>query len=378
MKDTVVILGTHPRGEKSFDTTRTDCDIWLFNESGAQGIYKHLSPTAVFQLHHPAIWKNPKNRCDPNHFKWLSTQDTCTIYMQEKYPEVPMSEAYPIDEVFKMLENVSINEKQSFRYSGSTPDYAMGLAAHLGYKRVEIHGIEMEMGSEYSFQRLGFGFWSGFLAGKGIELKIYSKIYNAPLYGYEGDVAIDKNEIQKRIETIKVEQGEYKEDYIKRAKEFIEDVDGFLKKDYIETFRMDLRDIMETARPLAILNGRIKELERYLEKANAMNAETGKSVFSLEEFETAGKQRAIQHNQQLKEVAIIGQNLDATVNKITKRRKPIKNRKLINSLKTIVKDFLNNNVSMWHTIGAINENQYYKNSLELSLKRAMGEDYNGD
>ena len=73
MKKTLVIMGTHPNGLKTFDWTRTDCDIWMFNEAPtakkANGELMYPKTDVVFQLHHEAIWKNPKNRNDKDHFK---------------------------------------------------------------------------------------------------------------------------------------------------------------------------------------------------------------------------------------------------------------------------------------------------------------------
>src|SRR3989344_1302379 len=72
MKKTLVIMGTHPNGLKSFDWTRSDCDIWMFNEAPntkkANGELMYPKSNATFQLHHEAIWKNPKNRNDKDHY----------------------------------------------------------------------------------------------------------------------------------------------------------------------------------------------------------------------------------------------------------------------------------------------------------------------
>src|SRR3990167_7232060 len=98
MKKTLVIMGSHPNGLKTFNWNRRDCDIWLFNEAptakkeNGELLYPHSD--AFFQLHHEAIWKSPKNRSDEKHYEWLKKGDTPTAYMQEKYKDVPKSVKY--------------------------------------------------------------------------------------------------------------------------------------------------------------------------------------------------------------------------------------------------------------------------------------------
>ena len=123
MKKTLVIMGTHYKGMQ-FDWKRTDCDIWMYNEApnvkiNGKPIYP--KPDALFQLHHEAIWKNPKNRSDEKHYEWLKSGQTPDIYMQEKYPEVPKSIKYPLEEILALTKNVQIvidGKEKIFKYFG--------------------------------------------------------------------------------------------------------------------------------------------------------------------------------------------------------------------------------------------------------------------
>ena len=187
-------MGSHPRTLKLFDWSRTDCEIWLFNEAAnakdAKGGLKYPKCDAVFQMHHEAIWRNPKNRSDLDHYQWLSSGKTSPIYMQEAYPDVPKSVRYPIEAVLSLVENVRMvvnGEEKKFTYFTSSPDYALALAALMWkkgkrYGRVEVWGIELETESEVYFsQRTGLGFWLGYLAALGIPLVFNGAIFNEPM-----------------------------------------------------------------------------------------------------------------------------------------------------------------------------------------------------
>ena len=88
-KATVAIVGSHPRTRSAFDFTRTDCDVWIFNEALADPSGWCKRADAVFQMHNPAIWRSPLNRNDPKHYNWLKSGDTPEVIMQEYYEDVP-------------------------------------------------------------------------------------------------------------------------------------------------------------------------------------------------------------------------------------------------------------------------------------------------
>lgn len=168
-----------------FDFNRADCDIWVFNESMSTEWVKRAD--AVFQLHIPTIWRNPNNRNDPRHYQWLKSGNTPTIYMQEKYEDVPKALEFPKDEVLTMLPNAKVNDGL-IREVMSTPSWALAYAVYLGYERIDIYGIELDSNTEYSYQQGNFKYWVGVAVGRGIEVNVYSSMFNAPLYGYEGEV----------------------------------------------------------------------------------------------------------------------------------------------------------------------------------------------
>jgi len=137
MKDTLVIIGSHPRTRDQFDFARTDCEIWMFNEaiSGQHNAWAKRAD-AIFQMHAPAIWRNPANRNDPGHAEWLKTQTAVTVWMQDSYPDVPMCKKYPLDEILSM-----IGGDPNHFLSSSVPQ-AMALAAYLNlYKLMSLFEI---------------------------------------------------------------------------------------------------------------------------------------------------------------------------------------------------------------------------------------------
>ena len=176
-RPTVAIVGSHPRTRANFDFSRTDCDIWTFNESlGNPNDAWCLRADAVFQMHKPVIWRSKANRSHAGHYEWLQGHNTPTIFMQDAYADVPKSECYPLEDVLALT--------PSFRYLTSSVAYAIALAVLKGYKRIEIYGAEMETGTEYGHQRQGMAFWIGLAIGKGIEVEhISPTFWYAPLYG---------------------------------------------------------------------------------------------------------------------------------------------------------------------------------------------------
>ena len=385
MKKTLVIMGTHPNGLKTFDWTRTDCDIWMFNEAPtakkADGQLMYPKTDVVFQLHHEAIWKNPKNRNDKDHFQWLTSGKTPTVYMQEQYSDVPKSVRYPIDRVLSLTKNVRLvvnGKEKSFKYFSSSPDFALALVAYIWkqgrkYKRVEVHGIELETESEYQYQKTGFGFWTGYLAALGIELVLYNKIFDAPVYGYEGDVAVTSAQIEQRIADLTQELGDEKDQYSQEAKVLLDSLSGLLRQDISVAVQAELNQITKRSEHAGILNGKIKESQRYLEKARAMEQKVGASVFAMGEFDGT----RIAYNKQYLEARQQALMLNAGISPLLKRLLNLKKgsqkrQRVLDEFGAKVAELMNKNMLLLHVAGAIQENQYYIDSLKLSIRSAGG------
>lgn len=385
MKKTLVIMGTHLNGFRTFNRSRTDCDVWMFNEApnfkNEKGELVYPKADAFFQLHHEAIWKNPKNRSDEAHYFWLKSGKTPTAYMQEKYKEVPKSVRYPIEDALALTKNVRmvINGKEKgVKYFSSSPDFAFALVAAMWkqgkrYERVEVHGIELATKSEYQSQRTGFGFWIGYLAALGIEVVLYNSIFDLPIYGYEGDVALSSSDIEKRVNELTKELGGDKERYQQDAKIFLDSIPGLLRKDISAQIQKDLNELNKSTDAAGILNGRIKENIKYLERAKAMEEASGTSVFSIGEFDGA----RIGFTQQYVQVRSEALNQNAQIDQLLKRllilkKGSQKRKRAVDEFGNKVAEVMNKNMLMLHTIGAIRENQYYIDSFKLSFEVAGG------
>jgi hypothetical protein len=280
MKDTVAIVGSHPKTSKNFDFDREDCDIWVFNEALKTDWCKRAD--GVFQIHQPVIWRSKTNRNDPDHYEWLKSGDTPTIYMIDQYEDVPRSERYPLDEI---MDKYWIAEK----YFTSSVAYSLALAVYKGYKKIEVYGVEMETGTEYGHQRVGVAYWIGFAQGQGVEVDFHGNILTAPLYGYDGDVRISIDFFEGRIDAAQPHATASHEQNVK--------VHGMIKERtnaFIETYKADLSELDnyvlafgQNSHNNGLWNGIVLLNENYLKKCKQMLEESGIYLIVRQEYEAA-------------------------------------------------------------------------------------------
>ena len=374
-------MGTHWKGLRDFDWSRKDCEIWMFNESSnakdKNGKLLYPRVDAIFQLHHEAIWRNPKNRSDENHYKFLKSGKTPPIYMQDAYQDVPKSIRYPISDVISLLQNIKVvidGKEKEFKYFSSTPEYALALVAKLykenkRYKQVEIYGIELELESEYVYQRAGFGFWLGYLAALGVPVILQSSMFNEPMYGYEGDMVIPSKDIQARIQDLEAELGADKEQYQNEAAEFLKGLSQLVNKDVSGKIETELNDITKRNERAGILSGKIKESNRYLEKAIIMEKAAGSAVFSPGEFDGVRISYSKQLDQIRTEAILVNAQIAQSLKKLLfLKKKSHKRQRALDELGSLIADLMNKNMTIFHIVGGIQENQYYLDSYKQSLR----------
>jgi len=270
---TVAILGTHPRTRDMAPWDDPKIDIWVQNEAGNQSFVKRCN--AVFQLHVPAIYMNPHNRCDPKHWEWLQQKhDGLSIYMQALDPLVPDSEQYPLESLISIL--------GCERFFTSTTDYMIALAIYLDYERIDLYGIEMETNTEYNQQQDSFMYWYGFAQGYGVKVIRHCAdwMFSKPLYGYEGIVKQDTAQYEQRIKEL-IEESRSWEKKIEQIGNRIEHglEDGNLDG--------NISDLLQANIQKGQIDGGISELKRYLEKIKAMEAVGGLGILTGNEFESA-------------------------------------------------------------------------------------------
>jgi len=263
--NTVAIVGSHPRTRALFDFDRTDCAVWIFNEAftDPQGWAKRAD--AVFQMHAPEIWRSPLNRNDPKHYEWLQTQTAVgAVYMQEAYPDVPAVVRYPLEEVRAML-GANFNHD---RYFTSSISYAIALAIYREYDRIEIYGVEMETNTEYMYQRDCVAFWTGYAAGRGIEVYTPINMFSPPyLYGYEGGANLGAQFYAARTAALKPEAEKMRQRYAEArllCDGMIGDWNGTIQDG--QKIVTAVIAMSELASNFGNVDGALQEAERYAQK----------------------------------------------------------------------------------------------------------------
>lgn len=355
------------------DFNRTDCDIWVFNE--AMSTNWATRADAVFQMHEEAIWKNPQNRNDPNHYAWLTSGNTPKVYMQERYEEVPQSEKYPLDEIVTELLPHLTKQGNPVKYFASSIDYALALAVYKGYKRIEVYGVELETQTEYTYQRTGFGLWCGMAAGRGVEVDLHVSIFDFPLYGYEGEVVLDYHIFDKRInelapivETIKAQYETQKTASENAFNKFIEsgaraDADEFMKLLNVQK---------ELGQQLSRIDGALQENTRYKGKADAMKDASGEFIFSRQEFEANTQNMQKMSAKAIADSNVAGGRCEVLFTELVRTSKARNRKRKAGEFLSQISEHMKHLFYSALYMGAFEENHRYASTLDASIKAAGG------
>jgi hypothetical protein len=368
---TLAIIGSHPRTREMFDFTRSDVEVWMFNEaiSGKGNVWAKRADV-IFQMHIPAIWKNPRNRNDPGHFDWLKSQNEMTVYMQEDYPEVPMCKKYPLESILDML-----GDKENHFLTSSVPQ-AMALAAYMGtFDRVEIYGVAMETNTEYQFQREGVSFWLGYLKGQGVDVFFADKTFNAPLYGYEGEVFIKYERFAERIALLAPEYQNIEAKYRAAKVDFDLALDRFAKhgQEFEKELMQAVVNLRTLSEQLGIVDGAIQENKRYEAKADEMKNTADSFVFSRQEFESGAANNRNKVKELETEIIAQGTTLEHIHNNIKQAAKGSPKRAKYLQMYTEAIDRYWKTVNVYGIFkGVTNENFEYMAYLDKHIRAAGG------
>jgi len=370
MKDTVAIIGSHPRTRGDFDFNRDDADIWVFNEALKSPWCKRAD--AVFQMHSPVIWRSSTNRNDPKHYEWLQNTDV-PVYMQEQYEDVPASIKFPLSEIISDL----FGDYKPIPYITSSVAYALALAVYLKYKRIEVYGVEMETNTEYGHQRIGVAFWIGIAIGRGIEIDFHSdSILNAPLYGYDGAVRIDKEKFETRIDELKIVADKFKKQY-EIAKADICAVLGKFENDYkagITDIDKLIQAMGQKAYNFGMADGAIQANEFYLRKSIQQEAETGNYLIVRQEFE--GGSIDAQKNYQFNMIKVydIAKHMRACVDRLKGCTNRYERRNVSDDLKKILEAYSQATTKVGMASGSTMENKQWMGLLDQLGVAAGGQE----
>ncbi len=151
-----------------------------------------------FEIHN--IWQDPKLnkliRRGSTEFRGQSVLEYlqglakigCSIYMQKHWINlVPLSVPYPLPEIVQFFSGKGIS-LDICRYLTNTISYEIVLAIYLGFKEIQVWGVDMAIGTEYQNQRPSCEYWLGVASGMGINVVIPPQadlLKSRFLYGFE-------------------------------------------------------------------------------------------------------------------------------------------------------------------------------------------------
>lgn len=355
-------------------------DIWVFNESVSIGWAKNAS--LVFQMHHPAIWKNPDNRNDPNHYAWLcQPQGKLEIMMREQYAEVPNAVRFPLEKVCELTNGLKRGD-EVVQYFTSSVAYALGLGVYRGYKDISIYGVELETNTEYQYQRENLNFWVGVALGKGCKINIpeQSGLFRALLYGYDGDISLPEQMFTERY-ALNIENRDSQKIAFQGAveaarirMEALNDATPENGQERAQAFADALAALCQAAFDVGIADGAAQEVERYMKRAETMKTASGDFLFSRQEFEQAAQSLTIQRDKSQANANWLGGKQNALFEVIgqtpateleTRKRLGVAYTKMLNAYIDAYIKF-----GVYH--GAGKENMFFLDEIDKRIKAAGG------
>lgn len=180
-KKRVDIVGFAPSTRDLAHFNNPDYEIWVLNEyfsilpsCGANNI------TRWFELHQRETVLNSSRAV--GYLDRLKAS-TMPIMMVKQYEDIPMSEAYPLDDIIKSLDT---------DYFTNSISYMVAYAIYLGYEEIGIYGVDMAQEEEYARERPSVEYFIGYARAKGIPVYIppQSDICKVPYYyGFQEESA---------------------------------------------------------------------------------------------------------------------------------------------------------------------------------------------
>jgi hypothetical protein len=144
-----------------------------------------------------------------------------------------------------------------------------------------------------------------------------------------------------------------------------------LNHNITDIVQRDIKELNQKTEWVGILNGKITENTRLLEKAIAMEEIAGVSVFSMGEIDGNRVAYHKQYTQVNTELADLNAQMNLILKNLLKLKKgSTKRKKELVILGEKVAGLMNKNMLMFVLVGAMQETQYYIDSAKLSFKLA--------
>ena len=140
----------------------------------------------MFEMHR-------REDCPEKRWQIIQAVNDVPVYTLRLHDDVPMSVKYPLHVIGNSM------KLKDWIFS-STFDYMMALAIYERFGRIQVFGFEMDIITEWYYQRPGAYYWKGRAEGEGIEVFIpsESELIKEKLYGYDGIPRIDAGVIERQ------------------------------------------------------------------------------------------------------------------------------------------------------------------------------------
>lgn len=165
-KEKVIIVGFAPSyAEVPWQEDVENTEIFCLNEF--YKVAKNIPGFRCdrwFEIHD----LNSPSKSTPEHIAFLR-QCPVPLYLQKKRDDIPNGIVFPFYEIIEWMESKGF---KGSRYFTNSVAYLTMYAAYLGFKKLEIYGVDMSTESEYSHQKASEEYMIGLCEGMGIEVYI--------------------------------------------------------------------------------------------------------------------------------------------------------------------------------------------------------------
>ncbi len=173
-----------------------------------------------YQLHWPGPDGEYPGARDPQHTKWLIEQTICPIWMWEHDDRIPMSEAYPLDQVLTGAVLPTGQPLSPEAYYNNSISWMIAHAILQGYRTIGLYGVDMAMDgvhgeSEYGWQRPSVEYFIGIARGLGIQVLMPQQselLKCAYLYGYDNKMHV-RQKLIVRMEELELSEAQAVDQY---------------------------------------------------------------------------------------------------------------------------------------------------------------------
>jgi hypothetical protein len=146
-------------------------------------------------------WKRAKNRdARFRRIEKFCNETGCVLMSVREYDHIPTSIEYPLDDVIDYFPGCR-------DFLNSALSQAISYALYDGYDNIDLFGINVEMGTEWVYQRDCVSYWIGRGHGMGARITVSGssrrpmRILDRKIYGYPGRLQRDCGE-QKPVLTM--------------------------------------------------------------------------------------------------------------------------------------------------------------------------------